>query len=262
MSLNKKQEISDIIRVYVTSFPYRFIVSELQTCFILHCSFAEVNSWEREGERGHRREVGDRGRTGSNGSDSLKWPFVHSFNPLNCVFKLAFTSQKGHRLRLVSERPIQCVFAWVLMSSPPITIIPPSLVNWPLCDGFIMPLDCSRVASFTRAKDTLTSLSTRRIIPAASINTFSIPQCRQLMKDLQGCSYSPKPFLALWKFICTRLSCKQWKARPCFTTKMFGQMCTTGACTQTLLDSFISMYEYDWASQHGLRLEHTEDAIM
>lgn len=112
--------------------------------------------------------------------------------------------------------------------------------------GFIVPLDCSRVASFTWAKDTLTSLSTRRIIPAARFNTFSIPQCRQLMKDLEGCGYSPKPFLALWKFISTRLSCKQWKARPCITTKMFGQMCTTGARTQTLLGSFISVYEYDW----------------
>lgn len=229
----------------MTSFTYRFIVSELQTCFILHCSFAEVNSWEREGETGHRREVGNRGRTGSNGSNSLKWPFIHSFNPLNCVFKLAFTSQKGHRLRLVSECPIQCVFARVLMSSPPIAIIPSSPVNWPLCDGFILPLDCSRVASITWAKDT------RGIIPAASINTFSIPQCRQLMKDLEGCGYSPKPFLALWKCICTLLSCKQWKAHPCFATKMLGRMCTTGACTQTRLDSFISMYEYDWASQNG-----------
>lgn len=114
----------------MTSSTYRFIIGELQTCFILHCSFAEVNSWEREEETGHRREVGNRGRTGSNGSNSLKWPFVYSLNPLNCVFKLAFTSQKGHRLRLVSERPIQCVlvgvFGRVLMSFSPITIIPSS----------------------------------------------------------------------------------------------------------------------------------------
>lgn len=33
------------------SFTYRFIVSELQTCFVLHCSFAEVNSWKRQRER-------------------------------------------------------------------------------------------------------------------------------------------------------------------------------------------------------------------
>lgn len=34
-----------------TSFTYRFIICKLQTCFILHCSFAEVNSWGRQTER-------------------------------------------------------------------------------------------------------------------------------------------------------------------------------------------------------------------
>ena len=39
-----------------TSFTYRFIVCELQTRFILHCSFAEVNSWERGRERGRETD--------------------------------------------------------------------------------------------------------------------------------------------------------------------------------------------------------------
>lgn len=30
---------------------HRLVVRQLQTGFILHCSFAEVNSWEGEGEQ-------------------------------------------------------------------------------------------------------------------------------------------------------------------------------------------------------------------
>lgn len=76
-----------------TSFTYRFIVCKLQTCFILHCSFAEVNSWERQRET--ERLVIEADRDLLLGFNSPKWPCVYSFNPLNCTFKLACKSQRS-----------------------------------------------------------------------------------------------------------------------------------------------------------------------
>lgn len=176
------------------------------------------------------------------------------------MFKLASTSQRSLTVHGVCYNVCLCERAPDFLCRPPLSSSLHPFVNWPLCGGFIMPLDCFHNApSFTWIKDTLTSLSTHRIIPTASINTFPILQFRQLMEDLQGCGYSAKPLLALWKCICTLLSCKQWKAHPCITTKMFGQMCTTGACTQPHAGFFHCISGRVWQSQNWLRLEYTEN---
>lgn len=133
-----------------TSFTYRFIVCKLQTCFILHCSFAEVNSWERQRETERLVIEAEPGifclvLTALSGpafthlilsTAHLNWPANH----------------KGHWLCMVSERLLcACVclrltFDVFLYYHHP--FIP--FVNWPLCGGFIMPLDCFHYgASFT-----------------------------------------------------------------------------------------------------------------
>ena len=128
-----------------TSFTYRFIVCKLQTCFILHCSFAEVNSWERKRER----EFSNRGRK------AVTWVLRALSGPWFSHFKHTIerlnrpANRKGILSCMVSATACAYVSEGMIFWCLPPLSSSLSFVDWPLCGGFITPLRNSNFPEHT-----------------------------------------------------------------------------------------------------------------
>lgn len=96
----KQKDPKDILKhLCVLTFTHRLIVRQLQTGFVLHCSFAEVNSWEWEGEEICVSEAQQHLNVALK---ALNGPsFSHFILSAACLYRP--TNHKGHWWCTVSE---------------------------------------------------------------------------------------------------------------------------------------------------------------